>query len=82
MREPEGREQDIMTTSTTRTRKMQQALTLAAEYARLSRAGRLPEADQAARTIDDLVGRRTAAGRWTLPPAVRRVMAGDAQQEA
>lgn len=69
----EGREQDIMTTTTIR---RSQAEAAAAEYARLVRAGRYPEADQVARTIDELVGRRTATGVWTVPASIRRMMAG------
>lgn len=61
---------------TTTSRSMDQALTVAREYARTHTAdsGRL---GQLRRTLDDLVGYRTPAGRWTLPPVVRRTMRGE-----
>lgn len=56
------------------TKQMRLAMTAATEYAKLVAQGRYPEADQVARTIRDLVGRYTTAGRFALPVAVRRAM--------
>ena len=67
-----------MATSTqtpTATRRMDQALTLSAEYARLSSDGRYPEAEQAERTITDLVGGYRGT-HVTLPAAVVCAMHG------
>ena len=55
-------------------RRRNQAEAAAAEYRRLVVAGRYPEADQVARTIDTLVGRYTTAGKFVLPPVIRRIM--------
>lgn len=55
-------------------RRLDQAITVAREYARLSARGDATLAEQAARTIDDLVGRwQWIAGRYAMrwPAAVR-----------
>lgn len=66
-----------MTTITTAQRRSQ-AESSAAEYARLIRLGRYPEAEQVERTIEELVGRHGARG-LVIPASIRRIMAGQAQ---
>ena len=63
----------MTTTQTSTARRLDQALCLAAEYARtpVIDSGRR---GQIRRTIDDLVGYRMRDGRWHLPACVRTAM--------
>lgn len=57
------------------TKQLGLAMTAAAEYRQLVALGRYPEADQVARSIDELVGRWSMRGGrrvWAWPAAVRR----------
>lgn len=53
---------------------MERAAIAAAEYRRLVRLKRFPEADQVARTINELVGYWNKSNKWTLPVFIRNEM--------